>query len=674
MDLASSLTARLQAASIQPTVPDCTVLLDSTLSRVGVPSLLQIKSFKRQLPFLIALVTAFTVYHNARFSSSWINAYGTIFNTEVAVAAVAAEPSVDLTIVDSLNVVYCVDMTYDGYMPREASETFRQSVLSIFQHASRHTLARLRIFIFLTSGESKSKQVITTLNKFILEEYGVNLTIIQTKSDIVTPNRTVWGYKKDLGVLTKLKNPANYLRFYLPELLPADISKFFYFDYDVVTVGDLAGVYDSHANGNVTLAAGVQTFCQAAKMFVMDDERLVGLGIKPDDPCIASAIILVNRKAWIQQKRRNSIEGWLAENQKKKLWHLGSLSPLMTEFAGEWQHLPPNLVGDNKAFKFATTSQKAIEKGAVLLHSVKDPRFVAKQRTWFQVTISSEHDMLLIPHIVSHYKSLKIPPHQFLIIVHNKNGTAPELREAVDLLHDLGVDNVLRWVGVYSSDDMNKKRHKIRADAKVEKDDWVVHADSDQFHEFPLNDAPLFLRVVEDLRYDAVYGYYIDRVSDDGTLRNITPTPSLAEQFPLACYVSTQVVQLNNQNEALNRPSKILAFKGRLSENRGGGMLAEEKDTCVYPGRLRSHHYKWVWPLIAKMELRAVVQKDLTWHYQSTNVLDHLGKNDGKIGVKEKGLHCEREKDLQHFPASSVPVNACKKYKYLDDNLQRLPK
>ena len=38
--MAFSLTARLQAASIQPSVPDCAVLPDSTLSRVGVPSLL----------------------------------------------------------------------------------------------------------------------------------------------------------------------------------------------------------------------------------------------------------------------------------------------------------------------------------------------------------------------------------------------------------------------------------------------------------------------------------------------------------------------------------------------------------------------------------------------------------------------------------------------------------
>ena len=39
LDLASGLTARLQAASIQPSGPDCAVFPDSAPVRVGVPSL-----------------------------------------------------------------------------------------------------------------------------------------------------------------------------------------------------------------------------------------------------------------------------------------------------------------------------------------------------------------------------------------------------------------------------------------------------------------------------------------------------------------------------------------------------------------------------------------------------------------------------------------------------------
>ena len=85
---------------------------------------------------------------------------------------------------------------------------------------------------------------------------------------------------------------------------------------------------------------------------------------------------------------------------------------------------------------------------------------------------------------------------------------------------------------------------------------------------------------------------YVDRVATDGTLRNITAKPTLSEQFPLACYVSTQVVQLNRQESAKNRPTKVMAFKGYLSENRCGGQLADERKACVFPARLHTHHYK----------------------------------------------------------------------------------
>ena len=219
---------------------------------------------------------------------------------------------------------------------------------------------------------------------------------------------------------------------------------------------------------------------------------------------------------------------------------------------------------------------------------------------------------------------------------------------------------------------MFRHRQQLRRLAAVHPDDWIVHADSDQLHEFPFHDAPSFLRMVHELRYDAVYGYYVDRVSADGTLTNITATPPLAQQFPLACHVSTQVVQLNNRVAAKNRPRKIMAFLGRYSENRGGGKLEHEQQGCVFPARLRTHHYKWVWPVIQKMELRVVVEKGLSWHYQATNVLEHLRQHGGKIGVGEAYLRCERESEQRMFPVSPNPVDVCAKHKYREDDLTRL--
>ena len=67
LGLASSLTAHLQAASIQPSAPDCAVLPDSTLSRIGVPSLLPSLAEK-------GLATSFT----ERDSSGGVNDRGEV--------------------------------------------------------------------------------------------------------------------------------------------------------------------------------------------------------------------------------------------------------------------------------------------------------------------------------------------------------------------------------------------------------------------------------------------------------------------------------------------------------------------------------------------------------------------------------------------------------------------
>lgn len=73
-----------------------------------------------------------------------------------------------------------------------------------------------------------------------------------------------------------------------------------------------------------------------------------------------------------------------------------------------------------------------------------------------------------------------------------------------------------------------------------------------------------FRRVVEDEGYNAVYGHYVDRVTRDGSLSSVavrlrleTPlgmllpfkaTPSIFEQFPLACAVTKAVVGIDVTN------------------------------------------------------------------------------------------------------------------------------
>jgi hypothetical protein len=200
----------------------------------------------------------------------------------------------------------------------------------------------------------------------------------------------------------------------------------------------------------------------------------------------------------------------------------------------------------------------------------------------------------------------------------------------------------------------------------------VVHADSDQLHEFPINNVPLFLKMVENTGYDSVYGYYIDRVAEDGIIPNITTVPSIDEQFPLSCHMSTQIVRLNRYNNALNIPSKVMAFKGYLQENNGGGMVQNENEACVYPVRLRTHHFKWTWAVIRKMEMRSELEKFTNWGYQSINVLNHLKNNHGKINITDEKLKCRKMAEIYDTPVSAIPVDRCARHKQLDKDLQNI--
>jgi len=206
----------------------------------------------------------------------------------------------------------------------------------------------------------------------------------------------------------------------------------------------------------------------------------------------------------------------------------------------------------------------------------------------------------------------------------------------------------------------------------VQSEDWVIHADSDQFHEFPMNDAPLFLAMTDEMRYDSVYGYYVDRVTKDGTVVNITAHRPIHEQFPLACHISTQIVQLNRYKSSLNTPSKIMAFKGYLSENQGGGQIADRSQNCALPVRLRTHHYKWSWAVIRKMEMRNISESKTPFGYQSTNVLKHLNLNNGRFDVKNDRYKCEEIDKATKRPASSLPVEQCAKFHHIDNAMQRL--
>lgn len=554
--------------------------------------------------------------------------------------------------------------------------TLRQSIHSIFyatKDLKEPKSKKIKVFLFFCDDYENDKISLEKIrNETELKFFSENVDILirSFNSSLVTKKRKVWGYKgKSISNLKKLESSSNYLRYYLPNLLLAEgVKKFLYVDYDVMfsSGNGLFDIFGKFANGNVTLAAGEQENCKIGDIIDVEDSRIVKRQIDSKHSCMASAIMLINSHNWVTQNRLENLEYWLFQNEQMQMWSLGSLPPLIIEFENQWEKLPRSLVRDNKGYKVASSINEAIIKNITMLHPFKKRNFLGRGDIWFQVTISTADDMTLLYHVLHHYYKLGIQTHYFLIILHHDEKKSIYIEEARIICEMFGVYNIMYWTGPYSSRQMHANRKRFRKELDIQAEDWIVHADSDQLHEFPDNNAPYFLRMASDLGYDSIYGYYVDRVSTNGALLNITTRTSLFEQFPLSCYMSTKVVVLNQNDADLNIPTKIMAFKGKLCENQGGGTVQDERKICAFPARLNTHHFKWNWGVLRKMTMREEAEKEFDWVYQATNVLKHIKENNGKIDIKDTRLNCRIEEKKLQTLVSSIPVNKCAKYNYID--------
>lgn len=167
---------------------------------------------------------------------------------------------------------------------------------------------------------------------------------------------------------------------------------------------------------------------------------------------------------------------------------------------------------------------------------------------------------------VRHYAAHGVRPEDMLVTVHIKPsepGVAGALRRTLSELASLGV-YYDAYVGDWSSEALAwNQAHKLDACSRT--DDWIIIADSDEFHEYP-KAAAAFLRDAERLGVNFVRGRFADRVTEDGALSPYVPGTPITAQFPLQCELAGLF--------SLGNPRKVVAFRGSLRINRGHHRLA----------------------------------------------------------------------------------------------------
>ena len=225
---------------------------------------------------------------------------------------------------------------------------------------------------------------------------------------------------------------------------------------------------------------------------------------------------------------------------------------------------------------------------------------------WLYTSVACDYDgAVLLPHFLEHYiHGFGIDARRLLVVVnHNPDNPDKEqvargkanLERVKDVLASYGAPSPKMWMSQYSSEELYQYRLELME--QTGPNDWIVHADSDEFHDFrglsemraraKSDSLPLAAYFASLMKrgINNVGGEYLDRVAEGGELAALRSSPGIQQQYPLKCGVIRELVASRNVkamaymgmfrsdrgNHQVVRPVKARAYYGPSSQNEKGG-------------------------------------------------------------------------------------------------------
>ncbi len=273
-------------------------------------------------------------------------------------------------------------------------------------------------------------------------------------------------------------------------------------------------------------------------------------------------------------------------------------------------------------------------------------------------------DLPLLPHFLAHYRDLGIEPGAAHVILNAPDADHPGVAQASDTLAAFGHEPAEIWTEPYSSGAMWERRRAVQARV-AGKDDWIINADVDEFHEYP---APLpeVLEWCRTREITCVQGPFIDRIAPDGRLAPVRSEPSLDQQFPLKAEAMLRIAGVAGAYDQYGTV-KLMLHRGSVEPSRGGHhpvtdrvrvRYALRRPLAEFPGITRSdfrfahpfrvHHYKWTDSLTAGLRRRLADPNVSAAGYDyGKRLLAYFAAQDG---FDLAGLACESRKNMQVWP------------------------
>lgn len=178
----------------------------------------------------------------------------------------------------------------------------------------------------------------------------------------------------------KLKNNAQILRIFAPELLPSRIDRYIYFDSDVVLNDDVDRLFGVDLEGN-TIGA-VQDFKIGHMASFLGVAFHEDVGIPAEAPYFNSGVMLVDRAKWDREQRTAKLAECLVRFGGRH--RFGDQDSLNTVLYEDWKPLDPKWNVQTVAYRGDVTDYLIYEP-AMLRAAIQSPalfHFTEAKKPW----------------------------------------------------------------------------------------------------------------------------------------------------------------------------------------------------------------------------------------------------------------------------------------------------
>ena len=252
------------------------------------------------------------------------------------------------------------------------------------------------------------------------------------------------------------------------------------------------------------------------------------------------------------------------------------------------------------------------------------------------VTVFDTPDLL--PFFCEHYVRLGVDK----ILVAAR--TSADLSELVSRFGDKVIVRYFHKHMFYEHRKMYGEEQMLR-DQKLDPDDWVMHLDLDEFHQYPANLRDI-CAIADAQHIWAIRGTLLDRIRPDGVMVPIDPNTPIDQQFTHTAWLTKHMVRdIACKIMLARRKVKIMGGRHRVANAKAARWPVGFHEQYLV------HHFRWHGNLVERLLDRRKSKKRSQWFDRQIQAMREYQRN-GKFDLSEPILELQLAKPLQYPPST----------------------